>query len=264
MPETAQPHVIEFSHVSKAFSGHQAVQDLHFAVRAQELISIVGVTGCGKSTTFNLILGLIPPSEGQVRVNGRDPHGEFGRFRGHVAVVFQDSRLLPWRTVIHNVQVGMRFAGVPKAEWDTRARDWLARLGLAGRESAYPHELSGGQRQRVALARAFAVDPGIILCDESFSALDEVTARALRQEFVDLVRGSGKTGVVITHSIAEAVAIGDRVLVLRPPGHVVDDIAVPADPGAADAAGLRQRILAGMSPAAGPGSGPASTAAMDR
>jgi NitT/TauT family transport system ATP-binding protein len=251
MPDIAHEHVIEFSHVSKAFPGHQAVHDLHFGIRPRELVSIVGVTGCGKSTTFNLILGLIPPSEGQVRVNGRDPCADFEWFRRRIAVVFQDARLLPWRTAVQNVHAGMKFAGVPKGEWDTRARDWLARLGLAGRESAYPHELSGGQRQRVALARAFAVDPDIILCDESFSALDEVTARALRREFVDLVRGSQKTGVVITHSIAEALAIGDRVLVLRPPGHLVDDIAVPADPDAAELAALRQRILAGMTPETG-------------
>ena len=257
--ETTGAYAIELSHVSKAFSGHQAVRDLHFAIRPRELVSIVGVTGCGKSTTFNLILGLIPPSEGQVRVNGRDPHTEFGQFRGRIAVVFQDARLLPWRTVIQNVQIGMKFAGIPRAEWDGRARSWLARLGLAGREAAYPHELSGGQRQRVALARSFSVDPGIILCDESFSALDEVTARALRQEFVDLVRGNAKTGVVITHSIAEALSIGDRILVLRPPGHVADDIAVPPEPDTAQLAVLRQRVLAGMTPDAPAGTGAAAS-----
>jgi NitT/TauT family transport system ATP-binding protein len=261
MPASAHEHIIEFSHVSKAFSGHQAVRDLHFGVRPRELVSIVGVTGCGKSTTFNLILGLVPPGEGQVRVDGRDPHADFDWFRRRIAVVFQDSRLLPWRTAVQNVHAGMKFAGVPKGEWDGRARSWLSRLGLAGRESAYPHELSGGQRQRVALARAFSVDPDIILCDESFSALDEVTARALRQEFVDLVRGNGKTGVVITHSIAEALAIGDRVLVLRPPAHIADDIAVPADPSAAELAALRQRILAGMTPDAGAEGGAAGGAA---
>jgi len=265
MTASAQQNVIEFSHVSKVFSRHQAVHDLHFGVRPQELVSIVGVTGCGKSTTFNLILGLIPPSEGQVRVNGRDPHADFEWFRRRIAVVFQDSRLLPWRTAIQNVHAGMKFAGVPKDEWDARAWSWLSRLGLAGRESAYPHELSGGQRQRVAIARAFAVDPDIILCDESFSALDEVTARALRQEFVELVRGNGKTGVVITHSIAEALAIGSRVLVLRPPAHIADDIAVPADLGDRELAALRQRILAGMTPDAGAGAagGPAGQPGAD-
>jgi NitT/TauT family transport system ATP-binding protein len=248
MHDSTYQNLIEFSHVSKTFAGQQAVRDLDFGIRPRELVAIVGVTGCGKSTTFNLILGLMPPTDGQVRVAGRDPHADFESFRRRIAVVFQDSRLLPWRTAVQNVHVGMRFAGVPKSEWDARARDWLSRLGLAGRESAYPHELSGGQRQRVALARAFSVDPEIILCDESFSALDEVTARALRQEFVELVRGNGKTGVVITHSIAEALAIGDRVLVLRTPGNLVDDIAVPAGQDTAGLAALRQRILAGMTP----------------
>ena len=130
MPASAHEHIIEFSHVSKAFSGHQAVRDLHFGVRPRELVSIVGVTGCGKSTTFNLILGLAPPSEGQVRVNGRDPHADFDWFRRRIAVVFQDSRLLPWRTAVQNVHAGMKFAGVPKGEWDGRARSWLSRLGL--------------------------------------------------------------------------------------------------------------------------------------
>ena len=240
--------VIEFSHVEKAFPGHRALRDLNFTVERGELVSVVGVTGCGKSTTFNLILGLFPPSEGSVRVEGHDPHAEFDWFRRRIAVVFQDSRLLPWRTAVQNVCVGMKFAGVPKDQWEARARDWLSRLGLAGRENAYPHQLSGGQRQRVSLARAFAVDPDIILCDESFSALDEITAQALREEFVELVRAGGKTGVVITHSLAEALTLGDRVLVLRPPGHLADDVRLPAEPGAAELDELRERILTGMTP----------------
>jgi len=240
--------IIEFSNVEKVFPGHHALRDLNFTVAQGELVSVVGVTGCGKSTTFNLILGLFPPTEGQVRVEGHDPYGEFDWFRRRIAVVFQDARLLPWRTALQNVCTGMKFAGVPKAEWDGRARDWLGRLGLAGREDAYPHQLSGGQRQRVSLARAFAVDPDIILCDESFSALDEITAQALRQEFVELVRAGGKTGVVITHSLSEAMTLGDRVLVLRPPGHLADDIRLPADPDAAAQDELRDRILTAMTP----------------
>jgi NitT/TauT family transport system ATP-binding protein len=243
--------VIEFTGVEKAFVDHRAVHDLTFGIEEGELVSVVGVTGCGKSTTYNLILGLFPPSEGTVRVAGHDPYAEFAWFRRRVAVVFQDARLLPWRTALQNVCIGMRFAGIPKDQWQDRARDWLARLGLDGRENAYPHQLSGGQRQRVSLARAFSVDPEIILCDESFSALDEITAQALRREFVDLVREGGKTGVVITHSLAEALTLGDRILVLRPPGHLADDIAVPADPDPAALEALRARVLAGMTPEGG-------------
>ncbi len=243
--------VIQFSHVSKAFAdGTVALEDLDFEVSRGELVAIVGVTGCGKSTAFNLMLGLSATSGGEVRVEGRDPHADFEWFRGRVAVVFQDPRLLPWRTVLDNVSVGMKFAGVPKAEWEPRAREWLRRLGLAGREDAWVHELSGGQRQRVAIARAFAVDPDIILCDESFSALDEVTSTRLRREFVELVRDNDKTGVVITHSIAEALDVGDRVLVFRAPGRVSDEIALAGELTAADAGAHRERILTAMGPSA--------------
>lgn len=251
MTALEEPPVIEFSHVDKVFPGHHAVRDLNFQIRRGELVAVVGVTGCGKSTTFGLTLGLIDATSGQVRVEGHDPYAEFGWFRGRMAVVFQDPRLLPWRTVLQNVTVGMKFAGVPKEQWDSRARDWLKRLGLGGKEDVYPHTLSGGQRQRVSLARAFAVDPEIILCDESFSALDEVTAVALRREFVDLVRDNRKTGIVITHSITEALTIGDRILVLRPPGNLCDDIKLPADPGTAELEQLRERVLAQMTPQVG-------------
>jgi NitT/TauT family transport system ATP-binding protein len=247
---TGEAPVIEFAGVEKVFPGHHALRDLSFGIDRGELVTVVGVTGCGKSTTFNLILGLFPPSDGTVRVAGHDPHAEFEWFRRRIAVVFQDARLLPWRTALQNVCIGMRFAGIPKEQWQERARDWLSRLGLAGREDAYPHQLSGGQRQRVSLARAFAVDPEIILCDESFSALDEITAQGLRQEFVELVRTGGKTGVVITHSLTEALTLGDRILVLRPPGHLADDIAVPRDPEPALLDELRERVLAGMTPPA--------------
>ncbi len=240
--------VVTFDHVAKSFPGHQAISDLDFTIRRGELVSVVGVTGCGKSTMFNLVLGLIAPTEGAVRVHDHDPHEDFEWFRRKVAVVFQDSRLLPWRTALQNVCVGMKFAGVPKTVWEATARDWLARLGLEGREDAYPHQLSGGQRQRVSLARAFAVDPELILCDESFSALDEITAQTLRAEFVELVRAGGKTGIVITHNIGEALSLGSRVLVLRPPGHLADDVVLPRAGTDEERAVLRARILRAMGP----------------
>lgn len=243
--------VISFDHVEKTFPGHRALQDLHFSIRPGELVSVVGVTGCGKSTMFNLTLGLFAPSKGTVRVFGHDPNTEFDWFRRKVAVVFQDARLLPWRTALQNVCIGMKFAGVEKSLWEPRARDWLQRLGLAGREDAFPHQLSGGQRQRVSLARAFAVDPDLILCDESFSALDEITAKNLRAEFVELVRAGGKTGVVITHNISEALSLGDRVLVLRAPGHVADDVHLDGNAAPDVLASLRERLLTAMDPAAG-------------
>lgn len=254
-----QAPVITFDHVEKRFDGGvAAVKDLHFRIAQGELVAVVGVTGCGKSTAFNLMLGLARPSAGTVRVEGRDPFEEFDWFRRRIAVVFQDARLLPWRTAMQNVCVALRFAGIPKEEREPRARDWLGRLGLAGREHAFPYQLSGGQRQRVAIARAFAVDPDIVLCDESFSALDEVTAANLRAEFVQLVRDNHKTGVFITHSITEALTVGDRVLVLRPPGHVAKEITVdPAmDPAAQES--LRTEILTVMAPDAAGAAAPAA------
>ena len=243
--------IIEFDHVAKRFpDGTVALRDLHFSVARKEMIAIVGVTGCGKSTAFNLMLGLDAPSDGTVRVEGRDPHAEFDWFRRRIAVVFQDPRLLPWRTVLDNVCVGMKFAGVPKDRWEATARDWLDRLGLGGREDAYVHELSGDQRQRVSIARAFAVDPDIILCDESFSALDEVTSARLRDEFRNLVRENGKTAVVITHSISEALSVGDRVLVFRAPGHVAEDMRIDGPLSPEEAERRRARILELMGPAA--------------
>jgi NitT/TauT family transport system ATP-binding protein len=222
---------VSFRDVDKIFRGPEgevaAVKGLNFEVRRGELVALVGQTGCGKSTAFNLLLGLFPPTSGEVRLDGFDPHGDFDDLKGRVAVVFQDDRLLPWRTAQDNVALGLQYAGRSKSERREIAARWLARLGLEGREDAYPHQLSGGMRQRVGIARCFALDPDTILCDESFSALDELTADQLRDEFVKLVRDEGKTGVFITHSIEEALTMGERVLVFRAPGHVSAEIRVP-------------------------------------
>jgi NitT/TauT family transport system ATP-binding protein len=222
---------VSFHDVDKIFRGPEgevaAVKDLNFEVRRGELVALVGQTGCGKSTAFNLLVGLFPPTSGQVRLQGFDPYDDFDDLKGRVAVVFQDDRLLPWRTAQDNVALGLQYAGLSRNERREVAQRWLARLGLEGREEAYPYQLSGGMRQRVGIARCFALDPEIILCDESFSALDELTADQLRDEFVKLVRDEGKTGVFITHSIEEALTMGERVLVFRAPGHVSAEIAVP-------------------------------------
>jgi NitT/TauT family transport system ATP-binding protein len=246
---TTEP-IISFSHVGKRFDRQLAIEDLDLRIAPGEIVAVVGVTGCGKSTAFNLMLGLLAPTSGEVRVAGRDPYADFDWFRGRMAVVFQDARLLPWRTVLQNVRTGMRFAGVPKDQWDARAQDWLERLGLGTRGDAYVHQLSGGQRQRVAMARAFAVDPDIILCDESFSALDEVTARQLRADFTALVREKGKTAVVITHSIPEALDVGERVLVFQAPGRVAADLRPERDMDAARREALHAEIVGAMGPGA--------------
>lgn len=242
---------VVFDNVTKQFSAtgemgqvvYYGVQNLSFSVDEGDMVAIVGPTGCGKSTTFNLLMGLMPPTSGEIRVNGINPYADFDAFKGHLGIVFQNDRLLPWRTAIENAAIGLEVLGVSKTERLDRAGEWLKRLGLAGYENKYPHELSGGMKQRVAIARAFVMDPRIILCDESFSALDEVTATRLRQEFMDLVRQGGKTGIFITHSIEEAIQMGRRILVFAKPGRVIREFEVPADLSAGEAVSLRQEIL---------------------
>ncbi len=241
---------IRFSHVCKDFprpdgaGKFRAVDDVNLDIARGDLVALLGKTGCGKSTMFNMIAGLGEPTEGEVRVRGRDPFREFDSFRGQIAIVFQNDRLLPWRTALGNVELGLEMLGRPPAERRDNARVWLARLGLAGHENDYPHALSGGMRQRVSIARAFATDAGILLCDEPFSALDEMTAQKLREEFSTLVRENGKTAVFITHSISEALHLGDRVIVLRRPAQIALDTRVSRDASQCERDAIRARIEA--------------------
>ena len=215
-----------------------AIRNLSFAVDKGELVAVLGKTGCGKSTMFNLLAGLIQPSAGKVLVKGHDPYRQFDWFRGKMGIVFQNDRLLPWRTAIENVAYGLELNKVDRDERLATAAAWLVRLGLGGHEHDYPHALSGGMRQRVSIARAFAIKPEILLCDEPFSALDEVTGNALRAEFVALVRETNATGIFITHSINEALQLGHRVLVFHRPAR----IAYVADLRMAVASAEREQI----------------------
>ncbi len=240
---------IEFRAVVKRFlrqdrreESYLAVDRLSFAVAPGEMVAVLGRTGCGKSTMFNLLAGLIEPTEGSVRVLGHDPFREFNWFRGKIAVVFQNDRLMPWRTTVENVELGIELLGKSVAERRALALDWLERLGLKGHAHDYPHALSGGMRQRVSLARAFAVNPEILLCDEPFSALDELTGQRLREEYTQLVRENGKTSIFVTHSIDEALQLGERILVFHRPAQ----IALEARVAGGDRAAIRQRVLAAM------------------
>ena len=163
-----------------------AIDRLDLAIAPRELIAIVGQTGCGKSTLFDLLIGLSKRRPtATIRIGGKAPFGDFDYFRGRIATVFQQDRLLPWRSALDNVRLPLELLGVPEAEQRARALDWLKRLGLERFATAYPRELSGGMRQRVAIARAFVVQPAILLADEAFGHLDEVTAAELRDEVRD-------------------------------------------------------------------------------
>jgi NitT/TauT family transport system ATP-binding protein len=245
----ADQSIIALDDVTKVFRRQNgkgdflAVDGLSFAIERGEIVAVLGKTGCGKSTVFNLIAGLIEPTKGAIRVLGHDSFHEFAFFRGKIGIVFQGDRLMPWRTALENVLLGLEILDVNAKQAREIARGWLARLGLSGHENDYPHALSGGMRQRVSIARAFAVDPEILLCDEPFSALDEMTARDLRSEFSRLVRQNGKTAVFVTHSINEALQVGERVLVFHRPARIALEAKVTSALGTPEGDALQQRIL---------------------
>jgi NitT/TauT family transport system ATP-binding protein len=239
---------IELSNVTRRFGNHLAVQDLSFSVGTGEIVALLGRTGAGKSTAMNLIMGTIKPSSGSIRVAGVDPFDQFDDLRGKLAVSFQTDRLLPWRTATQNIELGLQILGVEAAESRRRATEWLGRVKMAGADDKYAHELSGGMRQRVSLARALAVDPKILLLDESFSQLDHVTSKSLREDVADLVRTLGKTCLLITHRIDDAIEMADRILVLAIPARVMLEVrptaADRADPARVRA--LHQQIATAM------------------
>jgi NitT/TauT family transport system ATP-binding protein len=241
--------VISFRHVAKTFAGRRAVTaiaDLSFDIARGEYVCIVGRTGCGKSTSVNLLLGIEKPSAGSVAVLGLDPFAQFNALRGRIGCVFQSDRLLPWRTAIDNVRVPIEIIGRPEAELAETPDQLLQRLGLAGFENAYPHELSGGMRQRVGIARALASDPAILLADEAFGHLDEVTGSRLREEFRQVAKAGGKTVLHVTHSIEEAITLSDRILVFARPGRIAADVEIDAAARGPERDAVRREIYAAI------------------
>jgi NitT/TauT family transport system ATP-binding protein len=232
-------NLLELKNVSKRFGTHLAVDNLNMQVRKGEIVALLGRTGAGKSTVMSLLMGSISCDDGEVKVAGFDPSKEFQSLRGKMSVSFQTDRLLPWRTARENVELGMLILNRPKSEARSKAQEWLKRVNLDGAGDKYVHELSGGMRQRVSLARALAVDPELVLLDESFSQLDHVTSKVLRKDVADLVRTLGKTCLLITHRIDDAIEMADRILVLAIPARLMLEVRpTPAD--RADPARLRE------------------------
>jgi NitT/TauT family transport system ATP-binding protein len=203
-----------------------ALERIAFAVREGEFVSIIGPSGCGKSTLFNIIGGLIDSFQGRVTIAGAPisgPHAAIG-------MVFQDESTFPWRTVVENVAFPLEIQGMPKPKRLARARHFIALVGLEGFEHRYPFELSGGMRQRVAIARTLAFEPKILLMDEPFGALDEQTRLLLGDKVLQIQQELRQTTLLITHSIAEAVQLSDRIVVMTyRPGRVkrIVDVGLP-------------------------------------
>jgi len=195
-----------------------AVEDASFSARASEFLCLVGPSGCGKTTLLNMIAGFFAPSSGEIRVGGKAVSGQ-GLDRG---IVFQDfAQLFPWRTALGNVEFGLEMKGVPKAEREKIALEQLRLVKLEKFAGAYPHHLSGGMQQRVAIARALAYNPGVLLMDEPFAALDALTREEMQRLLAEVWRATRKTIVYVTHNVAEAVYLADHVVVMTPhPGRV--------------------------------------------
>ena len=221
---------LEFRSVSKRFAAQRrddppvvAVQDVNFSIKDGEVVSIIGPSGCGKSTLLNMGAGLDPTSAGDVLVDGTrvDSPNE------HVAFMLQKDLLLPWRTILQNVEFGLEIQGTPAAERRPIAEKLLVKCRLQDFIHNYPHHLSGGMRQRAALARTLAVDPTVLLMDEPFSALDAQTKMVLQQDLGRMLADAGKTALFITHDLTEAIALSDRVLVMsQRPGTIIEEIKV--------------------------------------
>lgn len=197
-----------------------AIRDVDLEVARGEFVTVVGPTGCGKSTTLSLISGLEPASQGTVTVNGEPVDG----IPDGVGYMFQTDAVLPWKTVLDNVALGLRYRKVPAKQAAEQARDWIARVGLSGFEDRYPHQLSGGMRKRVAMAQTLITEPSVLLLDEPFGALDVQTRELMQDELLRLWSGTGAAVVFVTHDLTEAIALADRVVVMTAGPATVKDV----------------------------------------
>lgn len=262
---------LEYRNVTMRFDGTgdtgglTAIEDVNFSINDGEVVSLIGPSGCGKSTLLNIGSGLYAPTQGEVYVDGERVEGP----NSHVAFMLQKDLLLPWRTIAENVKLGVEIQGQEQAECTQRAQKLLQTFRLAEFADHYPHQLSGGMRQRVALARTLAVNPSVLLLDEPFSAVDAQTRIVLQRDLASTLKRAGKTALLITHDLNEAVLMSDRVLVMsQRPGHIIDEIAIELpnrdDPIARRqyakvgdyVASLMDRLEIGRQPLAEPGSKP--------
>lgn len=219
--QTTAPSLVRLARVDKTFSnGTIAIKGLDLDLRAGSFTSLLGPSGCGKSTALRMIAGLTTPTTGAVEWTGGRPELGF---------VFQEPTLMPWRTVWGNVFLPLRIAGVSRTEAAPRIQGALARVGLTGFEKSYPRQLSGGMKMRVSIARALVTRPALLLMDEPFAALDEITRSRLNDDLLGLWAAQKLTIGFVTHSVFESVFLSDRILVMAArPGRVVADIAVDA------------------------------------
>jgi NitT/TauT family transport system ATP-binding protein len=235
MAQTSQSQTpkIRLRNVRKIFAQKkgeviEAIRDLSFDVTSGEYVAIVGETGAGKSVLFDCMLGLKELTAGSIEIDGTPVRDYTRRRAGMVTRIFQEDRLLPWRTAAENAALGLQIRGMGERERLDIAGHWLDQVGLTAFRNAYPGELSGGMRQRVNIARAFATTPEVLLLDEAFSALDEVTATRLRTDFLALAHRQKTTFLMVTHSLDEALVLGDRILVFGAPARLVHEVRVTA------------------------------------
>jgi NitT/TauT family transport system ATP-binding protein len=222
-----------------------AVESVNFSMEQSEFLCIVGPSGCGKSTMLNIIAGFLTPSGGEILIGGNAIAGH-SHDRG---VVFQDfAQLFPWRTALGNVSFGLEMKGVGKREREEIALEQLKLVGLEKFANYYPHHLSGGMQQRVAIARALAYNPSVLLMDEPFAALDALTRDEMQRLLADVWRETRKTVIYVTHNVAEAVYLADRVIVMSPhPGRVKTEVAIdlerPREPLSVEFLDYQKRLL---------------------
>jgi ABC-type nitrate/sulfonate/bicarbonate transport system ATPase subunit len=235
---------IRIEHVTKRFGQLQVLSDIDFTIEKGEFAAIVGPSGCGKSTVLRMIAGLETATEGRVLANGQP----IGKPDPRRVLIFQEHALYPWRTVEDNVGFGLEIAGVPAKERRERVDEVLDKVGLSGFQKYFPAQLSGGMKQRASIARALVMNPEVLLLDEPYGALDAITRLTMQNELIKLWRGSGKTVLLITHDIDEAVYLADTIYVMSPrPGRFITkvqtDMPRPRNRNSTEFVKLREQIM---------------------